>query len=71
MCATLVISRRVGAKALLLATFGAFGLHPFREIKAAPHAVSTQGHLLIHIRAMSRDLCFERCGSVTSTAGSI
>src|SRR5690348_11468395 len=35
------------------------GLHPFREISGEHHAVSTQGDLLFHIRAMSPDLCFE------------
>jgi putative iron-dependent peroxidase len=35
-------------------------LHPFREIRSGPRvAVSTQGDLLVHIRARRMDLCFE------------
>jgi porphyrinogen peroxidase len=35
------------------------GLHPFREIRGSHHAVSTPGDILLHIRAVSMDLCFE------------
>lgn len=35
------------------------GLHPFREIRGAHHAVSTPGDILFHIRAESVDYCFE------------
>jgi putative iron-dependent peroxidase len=45
------------------------GLHPFREIKGAHHAVSTQGDLLFHIRAMSPDLCFELATQIMSRLG--
>jgi len=45
------------------------GLHPFREIKGAHHAVSTQGDLLFHIRAMSPDLCFELATHIMSRLG--
>lgn len=34
-------------------------LHPFREIKGVHHAVSTPGDLLLHIRAVRMDMCFE------------
>ncbi|MFC3075513.1 Dyp-type peroxidase [Shinella pollutisoli] len=34
-------------------------LHPFREIRAKHHAVSTPGDLLFHVRATRMDLCFE------------
>ncbi len=34
-------------------------LHPFREIRGVHHAVSTQGDLLFHIRAVRMDMCFE------------
>jgi porphyrinogen peroxidase len=34
-------------------------LHPFREIHGTHHAVSTPGDILLHIRAVSMDLCFE------------
>lgn len=45
------------------------GLHPFREIKGTHHAVSTQGDLLFHIRAMSPDLCFELATQIMSRLG--
>jgi putative iron-dependent peroxidase len=45
------------------------GLHPFREITGAHHAVSTQGDLLFHIRAMSPDLCFELATHIVSRLG--
>jgi porphyrinogen peroxidase len=45
------------------------GLHPFKEIKGAHHAVSTQGDLLFHIRAMSPDLCFELATQIMSRLG--
>ena len=45
------------------------GLHPFREIRGAHHAVSTQGDLLFHIRAMSPDLCFELARQIISRLG--
>ncbi|MBS0216093.1 MAG: Dyp-type peroxidase [Proteobacteria bacterium] len=54
-------------------------LHPFREIKGAKHqAVSTQGDLLFHIRAMRMDMCFElamlinqRLASVTASVDEV
>lgn len=54
-------------------------LHPFREIKGARHqAVSTQGDLLFHIRAMRMDMCFElamlinqRLASVTASVDEV
>jgi putative iron-dependent peroxidase len=45
------------------------GLHPFREISGEHHAVSTQGDLLFHIRAMSPDLCFELATHIMSQLG--
>jgi porphyrinogen peroxidase len=41
-------------------------LHPFREIRGVHHAISTQGDLLFHIRAMRMDLCFELASEITS-----
>ncbi|MFS8370158.1 Dyp-type peroxidase [Acetobacter indonesiensis] len=34
-------------------------LHPFKEIQGVHHAVSTPGDLLLHIRAVRMDMCFE------------
>jgi porphyrinogen peroxidase len=34
-------------------------LHPFREIHGRHHAVATPGDVLLHIRAVRTDLCFE------------
>ncbi len=46
------------------------GLHPFREILAAPrHAVATPGDLLFHIRASRMDLCFELATQVMARLG--
>ena len=45
------------------------GLHPFREIKGAHHAVSTPGDILFHIRATHMDLCFEIAGTIMSRIG--
>jgi putative iron-dependent peroxidase len=45
------------------------GLHPFREIKGAHHAVSTPGDILFHIRAMDMDLCFEIAAEIMSRIG--
>jgi porphyrinogen peroxidase len=42
------------------------GLHPFREIRGVHHAVSTPGDILLHIRAVSMDLCFELATQVMS-----
>ncbi|WP_327085434.1 Dyp-type peroxidase [Nonomuraea sp. NBC_01738] len=40
-------------------------LHPFRELAGPRHrAVSTQGDLLIHLRAARMDLCFEMAGLI-------
>ena len=47
------------------------GLHPFREIKGAHHAVSTPGDLLFHIRATHMDLCFEIAGTIMSRIGDV
>lgn len=45
------------------------GLHPFPEIKGVHRAVSTQGDLLFHVRAMSPDLCFELATHIMSRLG--
>jgi len=42
------------------------GLHPFREILGVHHAVSTPGDILLHIRAVSMDLCFELATQIMS-----
>jgi porphyrinogen peroxidase len=42
------------------------GLHPFREIRGVHHAVSTPGDILLHIRAVSMDLCFELATQIMS-----
>src|SRR5215472_14915241 len=44
-------------------------LHPFPEIRARHHAVSTPGDILFHIRAVSMDLCFELATQVMSRLG--
>ena len=41
-------------------------LHPFREIRGRHHAVSTPGDILLHIRAMRMDLCFELATQIMS-----
>jgi porphyrinogen peroxidase len=42
------------------------GLHPFREIRGVHHAVTTPGDILLHIRAVSMDLCFELATQIMS-----
>jgi porphyrinogen peroxidase len=42
------------------------GLHPFREIHGRHHAVSTPGDILLHIRAVRMDLCFELATQIMS-----
>jgi putative iron-dependent peroxidase len=42
------------------------GLHPFREIRGRHHAVSTPGDVLLHIRAVRMDLCFELAAQIMS-----
>ncbi len=52
--------------------FGAPGpreLHPFREIRGRHHAPSTQGDVLLHIRARRMDLCFELATQVMARIG--
>jgi porphyrinogen peroxidase len=44
-------------------------LHPFREIQGQHHAVSTPGDILLHIRAVRMDLCFELATQVMSRLG--
>jgi porphyrinogen peroxidase len=45
-------------------------LHPFREIEGQPHlAVATPGDILLHIRAMRMDLCFELAMQIMARLG--
>ena len=44
-------------------------LHPFREIRGQHHAVATPGDILLHIRAMRMDLCFELAAQIMSRLG--
>jgi porphyrinogen peroxidase len=45
-------------------------LHPFKEIKAGPrHAVTTPGDVLLHIRAVRMDLCFELATQIMARLG--
>jgi putative iron-dependent peroxidase len=47
-------------------------LHPFREIRSGPRcAISTQGDLLLHIRARRMDLCFELAMQVMEQLGEV
>jgi porphyrinogen peroxidase len=41
-------------------------LHPFREIRGRHHAVATPGDVLLHIRAVRMDLCFELATQIMS-----
>lgn len=44
-------------------------LHPFREIHGVHHAVATPGDLMFHIRAVSKDLCFELATQIMARLG--
>lgn len=44
-------------------------LHPFREIRGQHHAVSTPGDILLHLRAMRMDLCFQLATQIMSRLG--
>ncbi|MCX2180258.1 Dyp-type peroxidase [Streptomyces sp. SKN60] len=46
------------------------GLHPFRELRGPRHhAPSTPGDLLLHVRAVRMDLCFELTRLVAASLG--
>jgi porphyrinogen peroxidase len=44
-------------------------LHPFREIRGVHHAVATPGDIMLHIRAVSMDLCFELANQIMTRLG--
>jgi porphyrinogen peroxidase len=44
-------------------------LHPFREIRGRHHAPATAGDILLHIRAVRMDLCFELATLIMSRLG--